>query len=212
MLYIVLFLHQTATVHTFKGTDGLLYIVLFLHQTATSELSFSFSFSCISFYSYIKPQLTGCAMRLQMVVYRSIPTSNRNTTYLHLFDFVVVYRSIPTSNRNSTGEDVKTRFVVYRSIPTSNRNLVSFTSSRPPLYIVLFLHQTATCRKPCFCQVWLYIVLFLHQTATRCRNSPRCLCCISFYSYIKPQRNGRACMQVVGCISFYSYIKPQQHL
>ena len=34
-LYIVLFLHQTATtVHTYIGQDGL-YIVLFLHQTAT---------------------------------------------------------------------------------------------------------------------------------------------------------------------------------
>ena len=34
-------------------------------------------------------------------------------------------------------------------------------------------------------------------------------CCISFDSYIKPQRVAQANLQTVGCISFDSYIKPQ---
>ena len=78
--------------------------------------------SCISFYSYIKPQLAGYRPLLSDVVYRSIPTSNRNHG-----DVIRIHE-----------------FVVYRSIPTSNRNLLLPNSSTPRLYIVLFLHQTAT--------------------------------------------------------------------
>ena len=55
---------------------------------------------CISFYSYIKPQLSDVIIVVDAVVYRSIPTSNRNCDVLWIT--IVV------------------------------------------LYIVLFLHQTAT--------------------------------------------------------------------
>ena len=80
------------------------------------------SFRCISFYSYIKPQLKDDHGRTQNVVYRSIPTSNRNDSW-----------------------SLRVRLkVVYRSIPTSNRNERSGRSQIRKLYIVLFLHQTAT--------------------------------------------------------------------
>ena len=56
--------------------------------------------------------------------------------------------------------------VVYRTIPTSNHNTpLSFTV-----------------------RVGLYIVLFLHQTTTIKNMRIKHLCCISYYSYIKPQR------------------------
>ena len=78
LLYIVLFLHQTATELVANTPNYLLYIVLFLHQTATSSIrTFNFS-SCISFYSYIKPQPMKQIDYNTFVVYRSIPTSNRN--------------------------------------------------------------------------------------------------------------------------------------
>ena len=56
----------------------------------------------------------------------------------------VVYRSIPTSNRNRLAMRYLNREVVYRSIPTSNRNLLVSLILLVMLYIVLFLHQTAT--------------------------------------------------------------------
>ena len=120
-----------------------LYIVLFLHQTATWNSSEVWSVSCISFYSYIKPQLVTRPRYREVVVYRSIPTSNRNLVIDELTSFKVV----------------------YRSIPTSNRNLSTWLSSPLLLYIVLFLHQTAT--------------FLLSESASDS--------CISFYSYIKPQ-------------------------
>ena len=102
--------------------------------------------SCISFYSYIKPQLVHHVVIVGIVVYRSIPTSNRNVSVVTICVF--------------------------------------------PLYIVLFLHQTATPAAVLYGIPRLYIVLFLHQTATTPKCDISCSCCISFYSYIKPQLVG----------------------
>ena len=78
-LYIVLFLHQTTTLRGFYTSQVKLYIVLFLHQTTTFRLCGSILSSCISYYSYIKPQLMICFQVLLLVVYRTIPTSNHNS-------------------------------------------------------------------------------------------------------------------------------------
>ena len=100
-LYIVLFLHQTATAAIFLLSFSVLYIVLFLHQTATALISQHVQECCISFYSYIKPQHCILYVILLSVVYRSIPTSNRNNSGITSTSSLVVYRSIPTSNRNN---------------------------------------------------------------------------------------------------------------
>ena len=144
MLYIVLFLHQTATsAHIIQCTLPL-YIVLFLHQTATFNLRLR---SRIGLYIvlFLHQTATRVAPLVQSrsVVYRSIPTSNRNLSLNGGANFIVVYRSIPTSNRNSGNHRLKARK--------------------------------------------LYIVLFLHQTATAGCVQPKTDGCISFYSYIKPQ-------------------------
>ena len=55
-----------------------LYIVLFLHQTTTSQRLAKLPLCCISYYSYIKPQLLSTSMMFCCVVYRTIPTSNHN--------------------------------------------------------------------------------------------------------------------------------------
>ena len=230
-LYIVLFLHQTATARGVYEFFFVLYIVLFLHQTATLGvrirtthccisfysyikpqpilkvnlillgcISFysyikpqqqidynTFSFSCISFYSYIKPQPVIENGVINRVVYRSIPTSNRNSAPHPVIRYRVVYRSIPTSNRNDLIANTPNLLVVYRSIPTSNRNIRAAFALDKLLYIVLFLHQTAT--------IGLSVYI-----STRC---------ISFYSYIKPQHWVCTNADPLSCISFYSYIKPQ---
>ena len=56
-LYIILFLHQTTTSYLGSCCRSWLYIVLFLHQTTTVIFISSGLKSCISYYSYIKPQL-----------------------------------------------------------------------------------------------------------------------------------------------------------
>ena len=77
-LYIVLFLHQTTTIQILLRLVIRLYIVLFLHQTTTVGIDRQLLKSCISYYSYIKPQLLTCLVMVIFVVYRTIPTSNHN--------------------------------------------------------------------------------------------------------------------------------------
>ena len=55
-LYIFIFLHQTTTKDEEDVIRHGLYIFIFLHQTTTTKLKNKVSRSCISLYSYIKPQ------------------------------------------------------------------------------------------------------------------------------------------------------------
>ena len=142
-----------------------LYIVLFLHQTATQLNEDTWTVCCISFYSYIKPQpmiqnhtLCGCCISFYSYIKPQPDRANPNF-------ILVVYRSIPTSNRNTSRRAAILTWVVYRSIPTSNRNAQLDRIKHSKLYIVLFLHQTAT-------------ISIESVMVSRC---------ISFYSYIKPQ-------------------------
>ena len=187
-----------------------LYILIFLHQTATTRVLSIKNDGCISLYSYIKPQ------------------QFRSQVAAHL----AVYPYIPTSNRNIDDSLVTAATAVYPYIPTSNRNLTSVVPVSGVLYILIFLHQTATAagvRVGCHCcislysyikpqrgksgagrnsavypyiptsnrnhereraeAVALYILIFLHQTATSEREVFVCFRCISLYSYIKPQLN-----------------------
>ena len=121
--------------------------------------------SCISYLSYIKPQL--------VLLYRFIrPRCISYLSYIKpqlfcndKFIFHVVYLIFPTSNRNLLCFFSITDFVVYLIFPTSNRNLAWMYNCVVPLYILSFLHQTAT--------KWLSLL----------RN----VSCISYLSYIKPQ-------------------------
>ena len=166
-----------------------LYIVLFLHQTATTQHVDNQTISCISFYSYIKPQRAA-----------------RSYITLH-----VVYRSIPTSNRNSPSTLHNHAAVVYRSIPTSNRNMMQFI--RVVLSCISFysyikpqLVETHTLAEVGCISFYSYIKPQRSQESTIRGGS-----CISFYSYIKPQRTTASFSQEESCISFYSYIKPQPY-
>ena len=64
--------------------------------------------SCISFDSYIKPQLLLTCNLYFFVVYLLIPTSNHNMDDTFNGSSSVVYLLIPTSNHNNT--DVYTRY------------------------------------------------------------------------------------------------------
>ena len=142
--------------------------------------------SCISFDSYIKPQLYSNFLCKFRVVYLLIPTSNHNFWYPPSMTGIVVYLLIPTSNHNcfhnlvffccciSFDSYIKPQLerssmscwiVVYLLIPTSNHNWLL-------IVIIAFM---------------LYIFWFLHQTTTTLPRSSSPRCCISFDSYIKPQ-------------------------
>ena len=144
----------------------MLYIFWFLHQTTTLCLSAWTASGCISFDSYIKPQLWRLqpSSRLRCISFDSY-IKPQLTTY--------------------TGNKV---IVVYLLIPTSNHNFNFFE---------LIIYQ-------------LYIFWFLHQTTTRRRKGRVSFCCISFDSYIKPQRFRMINQITESCISFDSYIKPQR--
>ena len=122
-------------------------------------------FCCISFDSYIKPQLNSGKVHFCPVVYLLIPTSNHN---LSLCLWVVVR-----------------------------------------LYIFWFLHQTTTICAWTDRKDKLYIFWFLHQTTTSSCFFVNPASCISFDSYIKPQRWWLWYRYGYCCISFDSYIKPQ---
>ena len=123
-------------------------------------------FSCISSYSYIKPQPTyGC------------PCLSRSC--ISSYSYIKPQR-FP--------HHVKLILVVYHPIPTSNHNLFFAPSSSCALYIILFLHQTTTGSRFKVSSSRLYIILFLHQTTTTSTAPISCARCISSYSYIKPQR------------------------
>ena len=143
----------------------MLYIVLFLHQTTTFKKYSLISYSCISYYSYIKPQLYTDSKTIGQVVYRTIPTSNHNPSLLLillLLLYIVLFLHQTTTHNNiiqilnrciSYYSYIKPqlpvvmevfRTVVYRTIPTSNHNCSRYTRLSDRLYIVLFLHQTTT--------------------------------------------------------------------
>ena len=165
-----------------------LYIFWFLHQTTTTSHLSRFLDCCISFDSYIKPQLWDhppvphcrcisfdsyikpqrwyACSDWTTVVYLLIPTSNHNLKKQTTDTDTVVYLLIPTSNHNSIRQQRSVHWVVYLLIPTSNHNWESCEVSKILLYIFWFLHQTTTCLSPLIIRNKLYIFWFLHQTTT----------------------------------------------
>ena len=207
-----------------------LYIFWFLHQTTTAAASVKLCVGCISFDSYIKPQLGDMHKKFIKVVYLLIPTSNHNMVLwvlgllpLYIFWFLhqtttVCYILFSVMCCISFDSYIKPQpysvlvalnAVVYLLIPTSNHNSRFFYLMMVMLYIFWFLHQTTTHNEEHNHNWELYIFWFLHQTTTY-RGSEKDACrCISFDSYIKPQLWLIPLISVPSCISFDSYIKPQ---
>ena len=124
--------------------------------------------------------------------------------------FCVVYRTIPTSNHNFLLADsliILLYIVLFLHQTTTQLSIIRIYRR---LYIVLFLHQTTTVAMLVIINCSLYIVLFLHQTTTYLSGRGSLLCCISYYSYIKPQLVLLLSITLIRCISYYSYIKPQR--
>ena len=230
-LYIVLFLHQTTTYLFLLFGDDVLYIVLFLHQTTTMWVCGFMYLCCISYYSYIKPQLfssEGVARLCCISYYSYIKPQLERPFYLMSLGCISYYSYIKPQLRNwvilpplsciSYYSYIKpqlaingTKFilVVYRTIPTSNHNPLGNTEQMD--YVVYRTIPTSNHNRiqANAATMQLYIVLFLHQTTTYLGYGNFPLSCISYYYYIKPQRTDWWKEQMIRCISYYSYIKPQ---
>ena len=125
------------------ATAGL-YIILFLHQATTEAQRSKLLERCISFFSYIKPQLLGMCFCMS---FRCI-------------SFFSYIKPQPLSDSR------KIPFVVYHSFPTSSHNVNMQTAATSKLYIILFLHPATTTLLPTLTYTGLYIILFLHQATT----------------------------------------------
>ena len=90
---------------------------------------------CISFDSYIKPQLLACVVFLQLrcISFDSYIKPQRGVTFA-IYE-QVVYLLIPTSNHNSSHFPKLLVLVVYLLIPTSNHNYLNPDSEFIKLYI-----------------------------------------------------------------------------
>ena len=164
----------------------MLYIFWFLHQTTTLCLSAWTASGCISFDSYIKPQLWRLqpSSRLRCISFDSY-IKPQLTTY--------------------TGNKV---IVVYLLIPTSNHNFNFFELIIYQLYIFWFLHQTTTLglkllNVQCCISFDSYIkpqlfIQFIFSVKS----------CISFDSYIKPQPG---CPASGSCAVVYLLIPTSNH-
>ena len=144
------------------------------------------SMSCISLYSYIKPQPRTLERGRRCVVYLYIPTSNHNRQAASKQDGKVVYLYIPTPNHNYEKYAHSVISVVYLYIPTPNHNFALVGGCPLTLYIFIFLHQTTTVPPVRF---------------VRFR-------CISLYSYIKPQLSS---VKGKDSIVVYLYIPTSNH-
>ena len=141
---------------------------------------------CISFDSYIKPQLFRFIAHTPSVVSLLIPTSNHNSVcvnsliealslfwFLHQTTTLVGALTLAKScisfdsyiKPQPVGLNDYITFVVSLLIPTSNHNSGAGVFFCSTLYLFWFLHQTTTCPAVCCLLVG----------------------CISFDSYIKPQ-------------------------
>ena len=165
--------------------------------------------SCISYYSYIKPQLSNTASLSStscISYYSYIKPQPERCLILESYCCISYYSYIKPQLSWLAHAGFP---VVYRTIPTSNHNLTLFSVIRRLLYIVLFLHQTTTfgctllCSFSCI-SYYSYIKPQLIRSIIYCTVS-----CISYYSYIKPQLKRYIPNTYASCISYYSYIKPQ---
>ena len=99
-LYIVLFLHQTTTIRSFIVSNISCISYYSYIKPQLMAMSVMTTACCISYYSYIKPQPVVYVLQTCLVVYRTIPTSNHNLPTTVSWRTQVVYRTIPTSNHN----------------------------------------------------------------------------------------------------------------
>ena len=181
---------ETKANHNFRhsiAASSALYIFWFLHQTTTLIVTGRTPICCISFDSYIKPQLSCCMIhsKASCISFDSYIKPQLRWYFALLSDRCISFDSYIKPQLYTYCSSFC--FVVYLLIPTSNHNFSFSVLIICKLYIFWFLHQTTTGGFNKFMWSALYIFWYLHQTTTSRHNKIFVNCCISFDSYIKPQ-------------------------
>ena len=148
----------------------MLYIILFLHQTTTCQL-------CLGF-----------VQLLYIILFLHQTTTSFPQWFVGTKLYIVLFLHQTTTLLSLYPHPAQLYIVLFLHQTTTPWGLAQ---SLVRLYIVLFLHQTTTPNEHYRINPRLYIVLFLHQTTTIRRNCRVNNCCISYYSYIKPQPSGK---------------------
>ena len=187
----------------------LLYIFWLLHQTTTPSSAISLQICCISFDSYIKPQLNnnttycwvGC-ISFDSYIKPQLPRKGCLGTLCCISFDSYIKPQLPRSRQ----ESVK---VVYLLTPTSNHNIIPHFLSCIVLYIFWLLHQTTTTERIVFKNILLYIFWLLHQTTTFLVGLSMVIKLYIFWLLHQTTTLRLQSVYVFRCISFDSYIKPQ---
>ena len=104
-LRTVVYLSFPTSNHNFRGEDVyfvVLYIFRFLHQTTTLLTIHTSTMRCISFVSYIKPQLLLVMMKMHIRCISFVSYIKPQLTTDFINPLSVVYLSFPTSNHNTS--------------------------------------------------------------------------------------------------------------
>ena len=171
VLYIFWFLHQTTTrLIEAKKNNSCISFDSYIKPQLKKKTYIS-SFRCISFDSYIKPQPAFPSCLTLVVVYLLIPTSNHNLRYslintILLYIFWFLHQTTTSINPPNCQRLLYIFWFLHQT--TTHKRI---RATQRWLYIFWFLHQTTTLSKWCMNFVKLYIFWFLHQTTTACRHS-----------------------------------------
>ena len=187
-LYIFWILHQTTTYTESSYYNSVLYIFWILHQTTTVQSDYEIGLSCISFESYIKPQLRIiwqqeclCCISFESYIKPQLwsdraPAPNSCISFESYIKpqraanckmlRKVVYLLNPTSNHNSGSPKGIMMPVVYLLNPTSNHNV--HPEGIPSARVVYLLNPTSNHNSGGHRGTagMLYIFWILHQTTT----------------------------------------------
>ena len=121
---------------------------------------------CISSFSYIKPQLRGLqhgGLLRCISSFSYIKPQLMLRFIASVMGCISSFSYIKPQLLEREGDEVD---VVYHPFPTSNHNCAIMLCVIGKLYIILFLHQTTTQQREGDEVDKLYIILFLHQTTT----------------------------------------------
>ena len=121
-----------------------MFIFYILHQTTTRRMLSKVNICCLSFISYIKPQLVTVVLIKSISCLSFISYIKPQLTLLKIQGAKVVYLLYPTSNHNCWTTRTARSMVVYLLYPTSNHNNDFIHSCRFLLFIFYILHQTTT--------------------------------------------------------------------
>ena len=165
-----------------------LYIFWFLHQTTTVPMIGLPLYRCISFDSYIKPQLLASArlaaaccisfesyikpQHVAMIIYICVSCISfesyiKPQLYLHnMVVDAVVYLLNPTSNHNYKLTEIFSLSLYIFWILHQTTTKEYYYCNLHELYIFWILHQTTTYQSYYLSCYQLYIFWILHQTTT----------------------------------------------